>query len=178
MGMGRTGNPMTSGCFRVSNPVDIAEKVGEKSVAIIGGIMANKAARANRKTAFENASLVTDQAAREEGQLRREGAQLTGSQIATAGASGLTTDSFAPSIIDSAVNSELAALNARYKGAVEATGFRNQAQALKLQGKQALWGGIISGVGGTIFKGLGSQTVAGQVAPKSGRSIDPKTGIY
>lgn len=143
----------------------IVEAVGNASVAIIGGIMGSKAAKANAKIAWQNAQVVSDQAAREEGAIRREREQLVGAQIAATGASGITLDGSASSvIIDSAVAEEMKALNARYAGAVRSTGFRNQAAAYKLQAKQSLYGGLLAGLGGAAAKGFGAQTVAGGVS--------------
>lgn len=150
----------------------LVEHVANMSTAIIGGIMGSKAAKANAKIAAENARLSTDQAAREEGAIRRERDQLVGAQIAATGASGVTLDGSPSSvIIDSAVAEELKALNARYAGAVRATGYRNQASAYKLEAKQALYGGLAAGFGGAAAKGFGAQTVAGQVNTSGGYRV-------
>lgn len=149
----------------------VAEMVADASVSIIGGIMQNKALRANAKIAQENAGLVMDQAGREEGQVRRERDELIGSIIASAGASGVTMDG-SPALIaiQAGQDEELRALNVRYRGQVAATGYRNQASALRLQAKQALIGGYLGALG-PVFKGFGSQTVAGEVDTRSGPTL-------
>lgn len=112
--------------------------------------------KANARAALQEAAVATDQAAREEGQSRRDRDQLVGSQIAATGASGVTQDSSASFIIDQAVQSELNALNARYAGQVKSTGLHNQAKVQKWQARGALTGAILKGTTDAIKGAAGA----------------------
>lgn len=135
---------MESGCA-MSTPLEV---FGD----IVGGYQKGAAAKANAKLADMAAATVTDQAGVDEGRARRERSKLVGSQIAASGASGVTLDGSSASIIDDAVQSEMDALTIRYKGQVQATGYRNEARQLRLAGSQAIAGGYVQGAG-SFLKG-------------------------
>lgn len=123
---------------------------------IAGGLSESGAYKANARASMQEAQVASDQAAREEGQARRDASELTGAQIAAAGASGTTLDgSNSQFIIDQAVQSELNALNTRYAGQVKATSLRNQAKVQKWQARGALTGAILGAAGG-----IGSAKIA------------------
>lgn len=116
---------------------------------LAGGFAESGAYKANARSSMQEANVALDQSAREEGQARRDASQLTGAQIAAAGASGTTLEgSNSAFIIDQAVQSELNALNTRYAGQVKATSLRNQAAVQKWQARGALTGAILSGAAG------------------------------
>jgi hypothetical protein len=111
---------------------------------IFKGFSEANSLKAEGRMALQNANITLDQTARAEGQDRRDASQLTGAQIAAAGASGTTLEgSNSAFIIDQAVQSEMNALNTRYAGQVKATGYQNEALAKKWQARGALTGSIL-----------------------------------
>lgn len=131
----------------------------DPGATILQGFQERNAYKANADMQRGQARVVIDQAAREEGAARRERDQIAGAQIAATGASGITSDSTETFIIDQAVQSELNALNARYRGAVEAAGLRNSATQNVHQARAALTGSFLK---------AGAQIVSG--AAKGGAS--------
>lgn len=117
--------------------------------------------KAEARQSMIAAQVASDQAAREEGQSRRDRDQLTGAQIAASGASGVTLDTSSEFIIDQAVQSEMNALNARYAGQMKATSYRNDALVKKWQARGALTGAILK-AGSDAVKGVAS---AGKYGP-------------
>ena len=77
----------------------------------------------------QNAQLALDNAGENEIETRRAGAQQAGMQAAAIGESGIgmTSNTAYDLTRESAINTELAALKARYSGAASARAFRNQA---------------------------------------------------
>lgn len=145
---------MESG-FAMSTPLEV---FGD----IVGGYQQGAAHKANAKIAEMNARTVTDQAGIDEGAARRDRERLVGAQIAAGGASGVTQDSNYASIIDNAVQSEMDALAIRYKGNLQATGYRNEASQMRLAGSQAIAGGYVKGVS-TYLKGVSKAVSGGAV---------------
>lgn len=121
---------------------------------IVGGYQKGNAAKANAKLAEQSAAIVLEQAGLDEGEARRERSRLVGAQIAATGASGVTLDGTPMStIIDDAVRSESEALAIRYRGKLQATGYKNEAKQLRLAGSQAIAGGYL-GAGIAYAKGV------------------------
>ncbi len=146
--------------------------------SVLDGIQGYNAAKAEAKQADANAKIVGQQTAAEEARIRNQGARLRGEQIAAAGASGITLDGSPTDIIlDSAVESEMEALNARYRGTVERIGYKNQARVSKWEASNALTRGIIGAIspalkGGAALKSPGS---SGAATIPGGKGIG---GIY
>lgn len=93
--------------------------------------------------AGQNASA---QANEREDQIRRQGRQVLGEQVADTAESGIGfTQTTQDSIDRSAANVSLDALNARYAGEVERTNYINQAGALRAQAAAAPLIGAVSG---------------------------------
>lgn len=138
------------------DPISMAVAGIGAATKLVGGLSDAAAYKANARSSMQEANVALDQSAREEGQARRDASQLTGAQIAAAGASGTTLEgSNSQFIIDQAVQSEMNALNARYAGQVKATSLRNQAKVQKWQARGALTGAILGAAGG-----IGSAKIA------------------
>lgn len=129
---------------------------------ILKGFGEAGALKANARGALQEANVTLDEAARAEGQARRDASQLTGAQIAAAGASGTTLEgSNSQFIIDQAVQSEMNALNTRYAGQAKATSLKNQALVGKWQARGALTGAFLK-AGTDAIKGVAG---AGKYGP-------------
>ena len=120
---------------------------GLKAVATAGqGFSDYSAGMADAKTLRRQAAISADQTAFEVSQLRQRNRQVIGTQVADAGASGLTFDgSIADVVHENAVNLEMDVLAAKYKGAMETAGFVSQAAAAEYSAKQAAYGGVAEG---------------------------------
>lgn len=148
----------------MADPFTIATAAASAVGSIVEGIGGYQANKANAKIAEQNRADVLNQGNAQEADVRAQGTQLEGAQIAATGASGVTLQGSPTDVImDSKVKSELDALRVRYGAQVQATGYRNQANAYKLAARQSLTGGIIAGLAAPSLKGLASKTVSGQV---------------
>ena len=133
----------------------IAAAVVSGGSQIVGGIQANNAAKASAQASDEAAKTTEFLAAQNEAAARNDARRLQGQQIAAAGASGLDfTGSVRDFTLDTAIETERAALMERFRGQQQATGLRTDAILKRAEGKQALFGGILSGVA-TMAGGVG-----------------------
>lgn len=143
-----------------------------ETLAALGGA-ANVAgqvmnAQAAKKTADYNASVMEAQAAEvrantaeQERRFRIGTQKQQGSAVAAAGASGVTLDSFADSLAESAGNAELDALTMRWQGERQANALDNSAQLERASGRTKRKAGLL-GAAGTAF------STAGGMAGKMG----------
>lgn len=122
--------------------------------AVAGGIQANQTAKYNAKILDDQARAEIGAASSEANSLRRKAAQETGAQIASVAGSGLElTGSPADVIAQNQAEMELDAMTALWSGQARATGLNNAARMTRYEGKQAMMGGIISGVSSLAMGG-------------------------
>ncbi len=72
--------------------------------------------------------------------------QRIGHEVATAGASGVTPDSFTPVVSEDFAEAKIRDAYARYEGKLAATSDLYGAKYASWQGKQEMWRGIMGGV--------------------------------
>ena len=130
------------------------------------------AAEFNRDLALQNATTTSAQAGLREEQMRREARQVQGAQRAAVAESGT---GFVGSNLDvleqDAVTASLDALNTRYEGQLQSTGYRNDAitqeyqrKGFKKQAKAAKAGAWLS-AGSAIINGASSYAGGGGKIP-------------
>jgi hypothetical protein len=130
------------------------------------------AAEFNRDLANQNAATTSAQAGLREEQMRREARQVQGAQRAAVAEGGT---GFVGSNLDilnqDAVTASLDALNTRYEGQLQSTGYRNdaitqdyQAKGFKKQAKAAKVGAWLS-AGSAIIQGASSYASGGGKIP-------------
>lgn len=130
------------------------------------------AAEMNRDLANQNAATTSAQADLREEQMRREARQVQGAQRAAVAEGGTGFGGSNQDILQQdAVTASLDALNTRYEGQVQSTGFRNdaltqdyQAKGFKKQAKAAKVGAWLS-AGSQIIKGASSYAAGGGKIP-------------
>ena len=129
---------------------------GSAAGTLISGIA--QADRASREAgiAEANADIAKDQARRNAEAIRERALRLQGQQRAAAGASGIALDgsSFVDAIDDSAIQSELDALTARYEGQLQARSDRLQAAASQSAEEGDLFQAVF-GAGSDALSGYG-----------------------
>lgn len=146
------------------------------------GIKQSQAADYNAKVASQQESNAVNQAAAQEGMVRRNSREALGRQAAAFGAAGVGYGGSAEGALDqSAVNQELDALNTRYKGAITGWGYGAQASLDKEQGQQeSVAGGLLAGA--ALLKGSGSSysfapktpgQMSGTVSPEQPSGLGP-----
>ena len=175
---------------------------------LMQGVAANSAARAQAAAANQNARIAEAQAhdaiergGQEELRLRRQMAQLQGTQRSMLAASGVDVDSgSALDVQDASMREgEQDAAAIRFNAAregwghqVQAANYRNEASAARAAGRNALFGSVV-GAGTSLLSAAGSgawakgttsgiksasrsiKTVSGQVLP---RYIGRKRGVF
>jgi len=105
----------------------------------------SKAMKAQAKINEQNAKMAREAAYREEARQRRESQRKMGALMARVGKSGVTaTGSILDVVEESALNSEMDALNIRLQGAQKAWGFDAQADADRSAASNAMTAGYIS----------------------------------
>jgi hypothetical protein len=125
--------------------------------AAYGAISAAKTSQTNALVARNEANLSTNQAGAQEGMELRAGRQQLGKQIAAFGAAGVGFGGSSETALDqSAINDELNALNAKYRGSINAYGYNVQSQNFQSQGNQQ---SLLAGA--ALLKGVGSNYSAG-----------------
>lgn len=140
------------------------------------GIKASQADTYNAKVMGQEQANTVNQAAAQEGLVRRNSREQLGRQAAAFGAAGVGYGGSSEGALDqSAVNQELDALNTRYKGAITGWGYGAQSQ---IDQSQAAGHGLMAGA--ALLKGLGptytfggNQTPAQQAGVTSSVSVNP-----
>lgn len=114
----------------------------------------NQAQQTNASILSGERSMAINQAASQEGMVRRASREQLGRQAAAFGAAGVGYGgSSETSLSQSAVNQELDALNTRYKGAITGFGYGVQAGYDRKQAQTDLQsGGLLAGA--ALLKGL------------------------
>jgi hypothetical protein len=138
------------------NPVTaiMAASAAAKAIGTLtSGLSKAGADRYNARVADENAEITAQQASLREDQIRRQGRQTIGEQIAATAqnSGGNFTGSALDTIRQSETNLSLDALNARYSGDVQVTDLNNQAAMYRQKGKADTWGGVF-GAGASLLK--------------------------
>ncbi len=138
-------------------------------VAAVGSLVSGVAqfgqARQQAAYAEQSAELAEDQAAAQAAAIREKAARARGSNIAAAGASGVTLDgSFADALTDNDINSELDAQTAVWNGALESANARSQARMSRSAGVGALFGGVVN-AGCAALQGFGSWKLRQAMSP-------------
>jgi hypothetical protein len=117
-----------------------------------GAIKQSQASTYNAKVDQGEANLSVDQANAQEGLVRRQGREALGRQAAAFGAAGVGYGGSSETALDqSSINSEMDALNTRYKGAITGYGYDAEAGIQKSQANQY---GLMAGA--ALLKGFGS----------------------
>ena len=128
--------------------------IASTAVSAIGSISqgnaANRAAQRNAQALFQQAHASRLAAAENERRQRRLGRKRQGTLRARA-----SGDVNLDLLEDSAMEEELAALDFRHRGAVEAIGFENQARSEIARGRAARKSGLFGAATGVIFSGFG-----------------------
>ena len=121
----------------------------------IQGIQKAQASQYNAAVMTQEQRNTVDQAAAQEGQVRRNSREMLGRQMAAFGSANVGYGGSSEVALDqSAVNQELDALNTRYKGAITGWGYGAQAQLDRSMAKQQnLTTGLMAGA--ALLKGLG-----------------------
>lgn len=130
------------------------------------------AAEFNRDLANQNAATTSAQADLREEQMRREARQVQGAQRAAVAESGTGFGGSNQDILEQdAVTASLDALNARYEGQLQSTGYRNdaitqayQAKGFRKQAKAAKAGAWL-GAGAAVLQGASSYAAGGGKIP-------------
>lgn len=106
--------------------------------AIVQGAQQKNAADYNAAVMEQEKKTALAQGYEAEAQQRRAGTAAIGREVAAAGQSGGGYGGSVGRVVkQSAVNTELDALNIRYKAAMQAWGYGEQASNLEMQGRQA-----------------------------------------
>jgi hypothetical protein len=135
--------------------------------AYSSGQAASEAADYNAKVADIQGKSAQDAADLEAEDRRKRGRALLGTQLATAGASGVALEgSPLLMMVDSGVNEELEARRIQYKGYLAALGAGSQAALSRYQGSQTARAGQI-GAGTSLLRGGYSTYQAYKTASKS-----------
>lgn len=134
------------------------------------GKAAERAANYNAAIAENNATLAKNKALAEETMVRNRTARQVGTAGAAIGASGITVEGTPLDVLAETVQlGELDALTTRWKGTVEASGFKDNAVLERMQGKAAMknaqWGAA-----GTLLSGIGS-AASGYARSTAGTSL-------
>jgi hypothetical protein len=126
------------------------------------GIQAHNASVYNAEVMSQEQRNTVNQAAAQEGLVRRNSREMIGRQAAAFGAAGVGYGGSSETALDqSAVNQELDALNTRYKGAITGWGYGAQSQIDQSQAKSQ---GLMAGA--ALLKGLGpTYTFGGNKTP-------------
>lgn len=104
------------------------------------------AANYNADIASQNAALTRAQGAENERKARVAARKQLGDMKASAGATGVSADSYFDVIGESAANAELDALNVRYDAESRATAYDNEARIQRFSAKQSKTAGRINAV--------------------------------
>lgn len=123
--------------------------------SIAQGVSANKAAKFNAQVAANNARLAQQTGEENAARIQRQSTQIEGAQKATLGASGISlTGSSLDVLSDTAIEGELAALDAKNAGINDASRFRAEEKLARARGRAALIGGFMGA--GTKLLGASS----------------------
>lgn len=132
----------------------------------------SQAADYNAKVDQNTANTAINQANAQEGMVRRQGREAIGRQSAAFGAAGVGYGGSSENALDqSAVNSELDALNTRYKGATTAYGYNVNAGIQRGDSQQY---GVMAGA--ALLKGLGSNYSYAPAQPSTAQAGVVNTG--
>lgn len=127
--------------------------------SLVSGFQQSSADRYNARVADQNAEIAQQQAQQKADAIRRDAVRLRGAQSAAAGASGVTQDSFADVMADSATEAELDALNAIYEGKMSARSYKSQGRAYRSSASDAISGGLV-GAGANALSGYNNWKTA------------------
>jgi hypothetical protein len=138
--------------------------------AAYGAAQSSISAAYNSKVDANTRDASINQAAAQEGIVRRMGREALGKQTAAFGAAGVGYGGSSETSLDqSAVNQELDALNTRYKGATTGYGYGVESGIQKSQSNQY---GVMAGA--ALLKGLGSNY---SYAPKQPSTEQANPGL-
>lgn len=126
----------------------------------------------NAKVDQNEANLSVNQANAQEGLVRRQGREAVGRQAAAFGAAGVGYGGSSATALDqSSINSELDALNTRYKGAFTGYGYNVESGIQKDQSKGY---GLMAGA--ALLKGIGSNYSYAPQTPSQQSGVVPPGG--
>lgn len=135
--------------------------------AVMGGIQASNAAKANAQAAEFEADAAEDAARQREDAHRRMFARFQATQRTGYAASGVTMEGSPLDVMtDSAIEAELDALNIRHQGDAEATALKWQSRLYRSQGKQAMTAGVMRA--GTTLLSTGARYGGGNTLSTAG----------
>lgn len=123
--------------------------------SVMGGAMAQQQAKAQKAAYDRQAQMTTMQGEYEAGRKQDEINQITGRQVALTGGSGVTLEGSPTAVIaDTASQGALDIGAIRWGAKVKADTFNYEGQLAKIQGQNAMAGGIMGGIG-SLVGGLG-----------------------
>jgi hypothetical protein len=122
------------------------------AAGVYGAAKQSQTSAYNAKVEQNESNLSINQANAQEGMVRRQGREALGRQAAAFGAAGVGYGGSSETALDqSSINSEMDALNTRYKGAITGYGYGVQAGIDKSQSNSY---GLMAGA--ALLKGFGS----------------------
>lgn len=129
--------------------------------ALVKGIGAFQAGKYNKAVSEGNASAAEQEGVAEVARIRDAARISMGRQLGAQAESGFAigTGSAIDSLVESATNAELEAMDARRQAASKAAAYRSQGRLAKMEGDNALIGSLF-GAGATVAKGLGDYAQA------------------
>ena len=143
--------------------------------AIAGGDAQRRAANTNADIAEQNRKLAAEQGFAREDAFRRQARMRLGSQAAAIAESGVDPGSGSALLVaaQSATNAELDALNIRYEGLTQATGYAREAVAERRRGLNATQGSYYSAAASILDAASRAGGVRPTTSPGGYGSIDP-----
>lgn len=143
-------------CFPLLAPLlTFASTAVSAAGSAMGGMMANSQAKAQAAAQNRQATLEAMQGDYAAQRKQEQVNQVTGAQIAGTAASGVTLEGSPSDVIASTASQGALDVGAIKWGAkVRADTFNYEAQLSRIQGRNAMAGGIMSGIGGLVG-GLG-----------------------
>ena len=121
--------------------------------AVMQGQATSASAKFNQQTALQNATIARQLADEEAERIRTESRRAQGAIRAATGASGIRLEGSPLDVLaDSAVEGELAALTAQFRGTLQVRGFEAEAAIAGVQRREARRQTVI-GVGSSLLAG-------------------------
>jgi hypothetical protein len=171
-----------------SEGLSAAGTLGKAGSQVAAGMTKNKLEQANASIADQQAKSEIEAGGYNANLIRQKGAQRTGAQIANIGANNLQQGGTNAQVVaGGAAATERDALMTQNNSMRKAWGFEVQGVSDRFQGKEAVQGGILSGVGslitgaGTLYKMRSANNPAGGggvTNTVSGDSNDPNSGAF
>lgn len=131
----------------------------QTAAPLVAGIAQARSDRANAAVMGQEGSIAATQGFEQEAQQRRAGTMALGREKAALGAAGAGYGGSAGRAVrQSALNTELDALNIRYKSQLQRWAYASQGQNLKYEGGMALAGGAMK-AGAALLRGYSGNYV-------------------